>query len=123
MALSDGLNLVILLDNSARANVTSISVNGQSGQQAIETLDGLAGFSDGSQRVEIDIEEAVLLGSDQHLDVIDKCANGEYVDMQLPAGIRSLVSRGKFDTFTLGQSTGNATNFSAKFIGEFNATQ
>lgn len=123
MALTDSLNLVVLVNNSQRALLTEATVNGQSGRNAIETLEGLAGFSDGPKRLELDIQEAVLLGSTTHLDTIDACAEGVYVDVQVPAGVRSIISRGIWESFTLGQSTGDGTKFSGKFIGELTKTK
>lgn len=123
MALGTGLNLQILVNNSAKADVTELTVNGNSGQNAIETLDGLSGFSDGPKSIEIDFQQAVMLGKSDHLDAMDDCANGTLIELQIPAGVRSVVSKGIWESFTLGQSTGDGAKFSAKFRGELTATK
>lgn len=117
--MEDHLRLVLLIDGVAQVKTQSISVNGQSGSQAVETLQGLAGKTPGNRRLEVSFTGAVALNG-LEFDAISAGAEGTYHDLQIPVGAKSIISRGWFDTFTVSQSTGASTEVSATFIGDYN---
>lgn len=119
MALDNHLRLTLLVDGVMQVKLTNVQVNGQSGAQAIETLEGLAGKTDGSRSLEITGNWAVPT-SGLEFDVVSAVANGTFHELQVPVGAKSIVSEGWFDTFGLSQSTGANTETTATFRGELN---
>jgi hypothetical protein len=118
MALIDHLELRCLIDGVVQVRLTNLSVNGQSGQQAVETLSGLSGFTGGPKRLEISGTWSVPLGGPE-FDVVEATAVGSYHDVQVPYGNKSIVSRGKFTSCGLSRSTGAATECTGTFEGSF----
>lgn len=98
--------------------LTNISVNGQSGSQAVETLQGLAGKTPGNRRLEVSGNWAVALNG-LEFDFLTACAEGSYHDLQIPVGAKSIISRGWFDTGGISQGVNSATEANATFIGSF----
>lgn len=116
--LEDHIKLQLLLDGVAQVKVTNISVNGTSGAQAVETLQGLAGKTPGSKKLEISGNFAVALQG-LEFDFFTACAQGTYHDLQIPIGSKSIISRGWFDTSGISQGVNAATEATATFIGSF----
>jgi len=119
MALNDHLRLTVLVDGVRQVKLSGVTVNGQSGAQAVETLEGLAGKTAGSGRLEITANWAVPITGFE-FDVAEAVAEGTYHELQIPVGSKSIVSQGWFDSFDLGQSTNANTELGAQFIGELN---
>ena len=122
MALRDHLALKVLIDGVFQVKVTNIQVNGQSGAQAVETLEGLAGKTPGSKRCEITLNWAVGIEGPE-VPVFEWVDDGSYHEMQIPTGTTSVISQGWFDTCGISQATNAATEMTATFIGELQAPQ
>lgn len=122
MALSDHIRLTLLVDGVKQTRVSNIQVNGQSGAQAVEALEGLLGKTPGARRLEITGNWAVPT-SGLEFDVVTAVANGTYHELQVPVGSKSIISQGWFDTFGLSQSTNANTEVTATFHGELNPPQ
>lgn len=118
MANEVGLTLSLLVDQKD-CRVTNVEINGQSGMQAIEILkEGLVGFTDGAKRLEISGTWPVFIEGLEK-PIPDWIEEGSYHECQIPVGPTNLISKGRFDTFRLGQSTNANTEMSATFIGTF----
>lgn len=118
MALQDHLKLAVLIDGVAQVEVSNVSVNGDSGAQAVETLEGLAGKTPGSRKLEITGTWGVPLGG-LEFDFISACADGSYHDIQIPVGAKSIISSGWFQTTGLSQSVNANTEAHCSFVGTF----
>jgi hypothetical protein len=109
----------ILIDGQFQAEASNISVNGQSGAQAVETIaNGLSGKTPGSKRIEFALTSAVPTGG-MEFDFVQACSDGAYHEVQIVYGAKTIVSKGWFQDFSLGQSTNASTEASANFIGTF----
>ncbi len=122
MALSDHMRMAVLIDGVFQTTVQDVQVNGTSGNQIVETLQGLAGKTPGSKMLTITGKWAVPV-TGLETGLIAAVANGSYHEIQVPVGEETIVSSGWFDEFTLGGSTGQSTEFSATFKGELNAPE
>lgn len=122
MALSDHMRMAIVVDGVFQLTVQDVQVNGTSGNQIVETLQGLAGKTPGNKMLTMTGKWAVpITGLETNL--LASVANGTYHEIQIPVGDVTIVSSGWFDEFTLGGSTGQSTEFSATFKGELNAPE
>jgi len=122
MALQDHLALKLLVDGIFQVKVTNVQVNGQSGAQAVETLEGLAGKTPGSGRLELTGNWAVGLEGPE-ADLWTWIADGSYHEVQIPIGDKSIISQGWWDTAGISQSTNASTEQTAAFIGELQPPQ
>lgn len=122
MALNDHLRLSCLIAGTYQTEMSQITCNGQSGAQAVETLIGLVGKTDGSKRLEITANFAVPIGGPE-FDFWGTLSKGQYVDFQVEMGGKSLVSKGWLQEVTTGQSTNANTELTCHFIGELNEPQ
>jgi hypothetical protein len=118
MALEDHLRLKLLINGLFQVKPSSIRVHFASNNQVVDTLEGLAGKTPGSGRVTITVTAAVGTGGPEH-DYFGAVVKGEYADMQVPFGPKSYIGTGWFDEADLGQSTGQNTEASFTWIGEF----
>lgn len=118
MATQDHLTLTVMIDGVIQAKLTNVSVNGDSGAQAVQTLQGLAGKTQGSGQLELSGTWAVPVNG-LEFDVWSAAANGSYHDVQIPVGTKSIVSKGWFQTAGLSQSVNANTEATATFIGTF----
>lgn len=117
MPLQDHLKLAILIDGVFQAEVSQVEVNGESGAQAVETLQGLAGKTPGSGRTEITGTWAVPLGG-LEFDFHSAAAEGEYHTVQVPLGDKSYIGLGWFQSSSIGQSVNANTEARMTWIGE-----
>ena len=118
--MQDHLALRLYIDGVYQVKVTNVQVNGQSGAQPVETLEGLVGKSPGSKRLELTGNWSVGLGGPE-ADLWKWVAEGSYHDVQIPiGGGKSIISNGWFDTTGISQATNAATELTATFIGELN---
>ena len=120
--LQDHLSLRVLIDGQFQLKATNIQWNGQSGAQAVETLEGLAGKTPGSGRIELTVNSAVELGGPEY-DVWTALKVGTYHDVQLPIGTPALMARGWIDTAGISQATNAATEQTWTFIGNLQEPQ
>ncbi len=119
MAQKDYIRLAALIDGQFQAEATNISINGESGAQAVETIaNGLSGKTPGSKSVEFTLTSAVPTGG-MEFDFPTAVADGSYHEVQVVYGAKTLVSKGWFQSFSLSQSTNAATETSGSFKGTF----
>lgn len=122
MAFSDHLKLCVLLNGQYQLKVSSISVSGQSGAIAVQTLEGLAGKTNGNRQCTVNITSAVAT-SGAEFPYWDVCKKGEYIDLQIPTGAKSIIGTFWIDNVDISQSTGASTELSFSCTGEFNEEQ
>ncbi len=115
--LVDHLRLNVLVDGVIQVKLTNFTINGDSGNQAVETLEGLAGKTPGSGRIEVNGTWAIEPGGPE-LDVFEFVEDGSIHEIQVPVGVKSLVTRGWFQTFGLSQSVNANTEVTATFTGD-----
>jgi len=115
--MQDHLALRLYIDGIYQVKATNIQINGQSGAQPVETLEGLAGKTPGSRRLELTANWAVDIGGPE-CDIWKWIAEGSYHDVQVQVGSKSIVSTGWFDTAGISQATNASTEQTATFIGE-----
>jgi hypothetical protein len=116
--LQDHARLAIFVDQVVQIEVTSIQMTTNSGQQRVDLLnEGLAGFTPGSGDVSLQIGFAVPKGG-QEYPWQQKCANGEYVSMQVILGATQYVGLGKFMDVSINQSVNASVEGTANWLGE-----
>lgn len=116
MALGDHLRLALLVNGNIQIKTSSISISFDSGNQRVDTLEGLAGKTPGSGSVSISGTVAVPVGGPE-TDFMSMCARGEYVTMQVPWGAKSYSGLGWIQTANGGQSTNANTELSFEWVG------
>lgn len=116
-AFSDHLRLTLLVDGVKQVKVTQVKGSGKGKNQPVETLEGLVGKTPGAKSIEITGSWAVPLNG-LEFNVVDAVANGTYHEIQIPVGSKSLIAKGWFEDFDLGQSTNANTEVGATFMGE-----
>lgn len=116
---TDHLRLAVLIDGVFQASVTNVEINGQSGAQAVETLQGLAGKTPGSARVEISGTWAVPIGG-LEFDFLGAALRGEYHTIQVPLGDKAYIGNGWFQDAGVSQGTGSNTEAKMNWVGEPN---
>lgn len=121
-AFQDHLRVTVLIDGVRQIKATNIQVNGQSGAQAVETLDGLTGKTPGSKRVEMSITSAVPI-SGPEFDFATAVADGTYHEIQFPLGAKTIVAQGWFQDYSVQGSVNANTEISANFVGELKKPQ
>jgi len=122
MALVDHAKLAVFCNGVALKEVTSITFTTNSGQQVVETLEGLAGFTPGSGQCTLSISLGVPI-TGQEADFQQWCAEGAYVTMQIPVGSKSYSGSGKLMTATISQSVNANTEESVEWTGELGKLQ
>jgi len=117
MALNDHARLGLLIDGVYQIEVTNISVQFDSGAVRIDTLEGLAGKSDGSGSVTISVSQAIPLGG-LEFDFVSALATGTYHQMQIPIGAKSYIGNGWFQSGSGGQGVNAASEAGWEWTGE-----
>jgi len=121
--LQDHARLAIFVDQVVQIEVTSIQMTTNSGQQRVDLLnEGLAGFTPGSGDVSLQVGFAVPKGG-QEYPWQQKCANGEYVSMQVILGATQYVGLGKFMDVSINQSVNASVEGTANWVGELKPLQ
>ena len=121
--LQDHARLAIFVDQVVQIEVTSIQMTTNSGQQRVDLLnEGLAGFTPGSGDVSLQVGFAVPKGG-QEYPWQEKCANGEYVSMQVILGATQYVGLGKFMDVSINQSVNASVEGTANWVGELKPLQ
>lgn len=82
--------------------------------------EGLGGFTPGSGDVTLEIGFAIPIGG-QEFPYQRKCADGEYVTMQVPIGGDQYSGLGKLLTCEISQSANGNTEGSCTWTGELAA--
>lgn len=123
MALFEHQRMSLLVDSVLQVTVHDVSVNFDSGAQAVKTLvQGLAGKTPGAKMLEIEGKWALPV-SGLEFDVLTACANGTYHELQIPVGNKTIVSKGWWQTAGVQGSVDSNTEVSAKFTGTYDAPQ
>lgn len=122
MALTDGLNLVCMIDGLAQADLTQVSANVDNGAIDLETFEGFVGATSGVRKLEVSANWSVKLNG-LSFDFLTAIANKSYHDVQIPVGSKSIISRGYFKSGSISRSVNAATEASATFIGTFEAPE
>lgn len=121
--LQDHARLVLFVDQVVMIEVTSIQITTNSGQNRVDLLnEGLAGFTPGSGDVSLQIGFAVPKGG-QEYDWQQKCANGEYVTMQVRIGKDNYAGLGKILDVSINQTVNASVEGTANWLGELKAVQ
>lgn len=118
MALQDHAIGQCFFDGNPLVGVTSLKRTTDSGQQSIDTLQGLAGFSPGPGRVKCSIGYTHPIGGTED-EFQEKCVDGAYVLIQLGWGPKAYVGVGKIITDEMSQSATAAAEGSFDWEGEF----
>lgn len=116
--LQDHLRLTILIDGKRQIEVNKINGKIVSNAQAIETLEGLVGKTNGSGRVTWDCASAIP-ASGPEFDYWSACAKGSYHSIQVPMGTKSYIGKGWFDECGVEQSVNGAAEMSFTWTGTF----
>lgn len=121
--LQDHARLAIFVDQVVQIEITSIQMTTNSGQNRVDLLnEGLAGFTPGSGDVNLQIGFAVPKGG-QEYNWQQKCANGEYVSMQVIVGATQYVGLGKFLDVSINQTVNASVEGTANWLGELKPLQ
>jgi hypothetical protein len=123
LAQQDYARLAAFLDDNLLTQVTSISLTTNSGNQRVDLLnEGLGGFTPGSGDCTIEIGFVVPAGGLEE-EFQQKCANRDFVKMQVPVGSKDYVGKGKIDTVSISQSVSASVEGSLTWIGELAALE
>lgn len=113
----DHLRLALLIQGSYQSTPSSISVEFDSGNQRVDTLEGLAGKTPGSGSVSINATVSIPVSGPEY-DFFADCVDGKYVDMQVPFGAKSYIGTGWFQTASISGSANANTEASFSWIGK-----
>jgi hypothetical protein len=117
MIMTDHLRLVMTIDGIYQAKLSNASVNGESGAQAVRTLEGLAGKTDTGGELEISGTWAVELAG-MEFDVFTALADGTYHEIQIVVGDKSIFSKGWWQSAGISQSANASTEATGSFKGD-----
>jgi hypothetical protein len=118
MPQTDYARLAVYVDGSLVQQITSISMTTNSGNQRVDLLnEGLGGFTPGSGDVTIELGFVIPIGGTEE-EYQEKCANKDWVTMQVPVGRKDYIGRGKIDTVSISQSVNSSVEGSLTWIGE-----
>lgn len=119
MPLSDSLKMTLLVDGVHQITKSQVSLEWDGKNQPIETLEGLAGKTQGSGQVTITGTGYIPLGGPE-FDYPAAVVDGSYHTLQVPLGQKSYIGNGYFDNAKVDGSVGKATEISFTWIGQFN---
>jgi len=122
MALVDHAKIQVLFNQTSLVEVTSIEKTTNSGQQRVDTMAGLAGFTPGSGDVSISLGFAIPI-SGPELDFQGICARGEYCTAQVVIGPKQYQGTGKILEVTEGQSVNANSEGNLSWVGELKARE
>lgn len=123
MAAKDYANLQVFVDQSYEPEVTSISLKTASGEQRIDLLnEGFGGFTSGSGACTVDIG-FVVPKTGLSYPWQQKCANKEWVTMQIVVGDKQFAGIGKFLTTDISQSVNAGAEGTASWEGALSPLQ
>ena len=120
--LQDHASLSIFVEQVYMVEMTSIELSTNSGQQRVDTLEGLAGFTPGSGDCTVSCGFAIPIGG-QEYPFQETCADGSYVSLQIPVGPVDYIGLGKFMDVSINQSVNGNTEGNFTWTGELAALQ
>jgi len=121
-ALQDHARLALFVEQIYMVEMTSIELATNSGQQRVDTLEGLAGFTPGSGDCTVSCGFAIPIGG-QEYPFQQTCTDGSYVTLQIPVGEVDYIGNGKFLDVSINQSVNANTEGTFTWTGELNALQ
>jgi hypothetical protein len=122
MAMQDFAKLSAYVDTAYQVFLTSISINGENGEQLVRTFEGLAGFSPGTGVMTVEFGYVIPIGGEDY-PFWNKMVNREYVQLQLPVGAKTIVGLGKILTTGISQDVDGAIAGTASWTGELGEMQ
>jgi hypothetical protein len=120
MAQQDGAFLKLFVNSAPVTLLSSLERVTEAGVVRIETLEGLAGFNNGSGQVTIQFTYPIML-SGHEVPIHRMCANREYVEIQVFEGNESYVGKGKLERASSSQSVGSPAEATGNWTGELKA--
>jgi len=120
--LQDHARLALFVEQNYMVEMTSIEMTTNSGQQRVDTLEGLAGFTPGSGDVTVSCGFAIPIGG-QEYPFQQTCADGSYVTLQIPVGGEDYIGLGKFIDVAISQSVNANTEGTFTWTGELTPLQ
>ena len=121
-ALQDHARLALFVAQTYMVEMTSIELTTNSGQQRVDTLEGVAGFTPGSGDCTVSCGFAVPIGG-QEYPFQETCADGSYVTLQIPIGDKDYIGNGKFMDVSINQSVNANTEGTFTWAGELTPLQ
>lgn len=118
--LQDHARLALFVEQDFMVEMTSIELTTNSGQQRVDTLEGLAGFTPGSGDCTVSCGFAIPIGG-QEYPFQETCADGSYATLQIPIGPKDYIGLGKFIDVTINQSVNANTEGNFTWTGELSA--
>jgi hypothetical protein len=122
MALEDHLLLRLMLDGKIQVKVSAIQVQVDGAAVRVDTLEGLAGKTEGAGSINISGTWAVPKGG-LEFNFLKAIAEGTYHDATIPLGAETLSVRGWFQDGSIGRSVNSSTEAQANFIAEIKAPE
>lgn len=117
MALQDYAQLKGFYNDSPITQVTSLEVVTEAGNQRVELLEGLGGYTHAGGTVTINVGFVVPIGG-QEFNFQQDCANHAFVKLQIFIGRNSYAGLGKIDSVNISQSVGAVAEGSFTWTGE-----
>lgn len=115
--LQEYARLPVFADNIRLSQTTSVEITLESGQIAVDTFEGLAGFTPGSGRARVRFGFAVPIGG-QEYDFWSTAAEGQIVTVQVGVGAKSYAGKGKLMSVSISGSVNASVEGSAEWEGE-----
>ena len=120
MAQQDGAFIKLFVNGAAVTRLSSITRTTEAGVVRIETLEGLAGFNNGSGQVTLEFSYPIMIDGHE-VPIHRMAANREYVEVQVFEGAESYVGKGKIERASSSQSVGSPSEATASWTGELKA--
>lgn len=115
------LRMTVLINSVLQVELRDVTVNFDSKMQPVETLvQGFSGVTPGAKVIEVEYKSAVPVAG-QEFDVITAVANLDVCQVQIPAGNKTIISEGVFQSGSLSGSVNANTEVAGKFIGTYDA--
>ena len=115
--LQDHARLALFIDTTYQVTMTSIEMATNSGQQRVDTLEGLAGFTPGSGDVTFTCGFSIPIGG-QEFPIQQAVDAGTYHTVQMPLGPEDYVGLGKFIDCNITQSVNANTEGTFTWVGQ-----
>lgn len=113
----DYAKLTVFYDSTYLTQLTSVSLETDSGQQPVMLLnEGLGGYVSGAGDVKIKLGFAVPIGGTE-MPFQQDAATGRYVEMQIGVGPVGYIGRGKVMNVSISQSVNGATEGTLDWTG------
>jgi hypothetical protein len=122
MALIDHARLPAFIEGQFLEELTSITFRTESGQQRVETLEGLAGFTPGSGICTATFNSAIPIDGEEFA-YQPTCVAGSYVSVQIGVGTVAYTGTGKILDVEISQSVNASVEEAITWEGELAALE